>query len=346
MNEILELSIKQAIERIKKAYESTDGQIYLSFSGGKDSTVLAKLIMMAELPVSIPFVFANTGIELTAIKDFVTNFEYDNVVIVKPRMPFGKILKEYGKPTISKLKSEMLSTYQRHIDEPFSTARTYQLITGLRVKDGEIVEGSTTRLKLADKHMHYLHADTEFKIANKCCAYLKKHPFEDFAKDNDMNGYFSGVRVAEGGVRALKYNSCTSIRKIGSKEYLNSMPIYDWTDEMVEEFIKEYDIELSKAYTVYGCNRTGCSACPFAKDVKQELKILYDYEPKMYKAMMFWLKDVYMYQLVECDWDEEYMKEYREFLLVIEARRKEMAEKFRTPNQEYPQPPQKTRKEI
>ena len=36
-----------------------------------------------------------------------------------------------------------------------------------------------------------------------------------------------------------------------------------------------------------------------------------------------------MYQLVECDWDEEYMEEYKERLKVIEKRRQEMMDKFR-----------------
>ena len=50
----LELAISDALFRIKRDYERTNGNIYLSFSGGKDSTVLAHLIMMCDLEKNIP----------------------------------------------------------------------------------------------------------------------------------------------------------------------------------------------------------------------------------------------------------------------------------------------------
>lgn len=75
--------------------------------------------------------------------------------------------------------------------------------------------------------------------------------------------------------------------------------------------------------------RTGCMGCPFSQNLKSELKVLYDYEPLRYKAIMKWMKDVYMNQMIECDWDEEYMKEYDELIPIIEQRREEMMNKFR-----------------
>ena len=331
-DDFLQILVDDAIFRIKREYDRTNGKIYLSFSGGKDSTVVAHLIMMANLPTKIPFVFANTGIELDAILNFVKNFPYENVQIVKARKPFAQILKEYGKPCISKIKSESLSTYQKNINTPFSTARARQMITGIREKEGVLMPDSPCMTKLANKHMHFLHPNTEFKIANKCCQYMKKYPFEDFAKENDMRGYYSGVRVAEGGVRSKVYKSCVDITIKKGQEFYKSMPIIDWTDEMVDKFIEKYNIEISEAYTKYGCTRTGCSACPFSKNIKHDLKVLWDYEPLKYKAMMKWLKDVYMYQEIECDWDEEYMEEYNQMKPVIEQRRKEMMEKFRPKN--------------
>lgn len=324
----LELAIEDALFRIRREYERTNGQIYLSFSGGKDSTVLAHLIKMAELPTAIPFVFANTGIELDATLRFVKEFDYPNVVVVKPKKPFAQILKDHGKPALSKLKSDMLYTYQNHIDNPFETARSRQLITGQREKNGQVVDGQASQ-KLANKHMHFLHPDTEFKVANKCCHYLKKEPFKYFEEENNMMGSFNGVRVAEGGTRALMYKSCVQVKQKKGKEFYFSMPIIDWSDEVIEAFIQKYGIKLSDAYEVYGMNRTGCMGCPFGKNIQGELRVLYDYEPNKYKAILHWLKDVYMYQMVECPWDEEYMAEYKERLKVIEARRQEMMDQFR-----------------
>ena len=326
----LDLAVEDALFRIKRDYERTNGKIYLSFSGGKDSTVLAHLIMMCNLKTHIPFVFSNTGIELEAIKNFIDDFPYDNIIQLKPRKPFSQILKEYGKPAISKLKSECLNTYQKHIDDPFKTARARQMISGVREKGGELLPNSRNSLKLANKHMQFLHPDTEFKVANKCCQYLKKYPFQDFEKEFDMYGSFSGVRTTEGGVRSLAYTTCVNIQHKNGHEFVQSMPIIDWTDEMVDRFIEKYNVEISKAYTLYGCQRTGCCACPYSKNLKHDLKVLWDYEPLKYKAMMHWLKDVYMYQEVECDWDEEYMKEYERMKPIIEQRKKEMMDKFRS----------------
>lgn len=326
----LELAVEDALFRIKRDYERTGGKIYLSFSGGKDSTVLAHLIMMADLPTKIPFVFANTGIELDATLRFVKEFPYDNIVISKPRKPFAQVINEYGKPCLSKLKSEALSTYQRHMDEPLKTARAYQMITGVRLAKGGIPTQGRNSYKLANKHMHFIHPDTEFKVANKCCQYMKKYPFQDFEKENDMCGSFSGVRTAEGGTRSMAYDSCVKIKRKGDKEFVMSMPIIDWNDQIMDEFIEKFGVELSDAYKVYGCTRTGCCACPYSQNLSEELRMLYEYEPSKYKAMMHWMKDVYMYQLVECEFDDVYSSEYKERKKEIERRRSEMMEKFRS----------------
>lgn len=324
----LEMAMEDAIFRIKREYERTGGKIYLGFSGGKDSTVLAHLIMMADLPTNIPFVFSDTGIELDATKRFVKEFDYDNIVVIKPRKPYGQIVKEYGMPTLSKLKSEAMKTYQRHLDDPLKTARARQMITGDREKGGVVIGGRNS-YKLANKHMHFIHPDTEFKVANKCCQYMKKYPFDDFLKENEMYGAYSGVRIAEGGARSIAYDSCVKIKTKKGKPFYMSMPIFDWSNELMDEFIAKYTIKLSDAYEVYGCTRTGCVGCPYAQDLRGELLMLYTYEPLKYKAVMKWNKEIYMYQLVECEWDENYMAEYRDRLPIIEQRRHEMMVKFR-----------------
>ena len=48
---------------------------YLSFSGGKDSTVVHHLLDMALPENKIPRVFSNTGIEYNAIVEFVRERE-------------------------------------------------------------------------------------------------------------------------------------------------------------------------------------------------------------------------------------------------------------------------------
>ena len=72
----LDEKVTQACHRIEELYNDTDGHCYVSFSGGKDSTVILALIKMCEEvytipPNAIPAVFVNTGIELGVTVDFV-----------------------------------------------------------------------------------------------------------------------------------------------------------------------------------------------------------------------------------------------------------------------------------
>lgn len=90
------------------------------------------------------------------------------------------------------------------------------------------------------------------------------------------------------------------------------MPIIDWTKEIEEEFIKKYQVPLSKAYNEYGCKRTGCVGCPYGgspKDVSERLEILYKYEKPMYKYCMTVMKKVYIAQNIPLTFDREYEKE-------------------------------------
>lgn len=55
--------------RIQEWHENWGGQVYLSYSGGLDSTVLLHLIRMT-LGEEIPAVFSNTGLEFPEIVRF------------------------------------------------------------------------------------------------------------------------------------------------------------------------------------------------------------------------------------------------------------------------------------
>ena len=84
-------------ERIKEWYEHWDGMVYVSFSGGKDSTVLLHLVR--SMYPEVPAVFCDTGLEYPEIRDFVKTF--DNVTWLKPKMTFRDVLKKYGYPVVS-----------------------------------------------------------------------------------------------------------------------------------------------------------------------------------------------------------------------------------------------------
>lgn len=67
-----EFILQDRLQKIRQIItEYGEENFYVSFSGGKDSTVLSALIDMALPGNTIPRVFANTGIELNMIVDFV-----------------------------------------------------------------------------------------------------------------------------------------------------------------------------------------------------------------------------------------------------------------------------------
>ena len=331
----LDDKVRDACHRIEELYNETGGKCYVSFSGGKDSTVLLALIKLCEdvytiPPNAIPAVFSNTGIELGVTVDFVKwvkdNY-YQNVQIVRPVKPFAWVLENKGKPMLSKVKSKMMNRHKKR--GYFKDGEYHLLILG-----ETRAHKKTQQTKIADKYMHLMHADFPIMPSDDCCTYMKKKPFEKYAKENDMKGALQGIRYEEGGARAVSADRriaqggklCTWIKG----GIIQKAPMIDWTEEDVEQFIEKYDVPLSDAYTVYGFDRTGCMACPYSKRVDHDLQYLHDHEPNRYRAAMHWLKDVYIAQDVRLPFDEAYEREReRAWREKYEPMRQEMLRKYR-----------------
>ena len=95
----LGIKVKKTRQRIKEwVDEYGESGVYVSFSGGKDSTVLLTIAM--EMYPDIKAVFVDTGLEYPEIREFVRT--YDNVDWIRPRKNFKKVILEYGYPFISK----------------------------------------------------------------------------------------------------------------------------------------------------------------------------------------------------------------------------------------------------
>ena len=94
----LERKIQVTQTRILEWYTKFDGKVYVSFSGGKDSTALLDLARRA-CP-DIEAVFVDTGLEFPEIREFVKT--KDNVTWLKPEMNFRKVIETYGYPVGSK----------------------------------------------------------------------------------------------------------------------------------------------------------------------------------------------------------------------------------------------------
>lgn len=106
----LSLKIRLTQQRIRQWVNEMLGA-FVSFSGGKDSTVL--LDIARQMYPDIPAVFVDTGLEYPEIRDFVRTFE--NVEWVKPKMNFRKVIEKYGYPMISKEVSECVYGARRYL---------------------------------------------------------------------------------------------------------------------------------------------------------------------------------------------------------------------------------------
>ena len=111
--------------------------------------------------------------------------------------------------------------------------------------------------------------------------------------------HITGIRKAEGGVRATAYKSCFDNT---GKGYDNYRPIFWYKDDDKLSYRKLFNVSNSKCYSVYGLKRTGCCGCPYGRDCNFELKVLEEHEPKLYEAVKSVFKDSY-----------EYTKKYYEF---------------------------------
>lgn len=101
----LSLSEKIAITqaRIIEWFNFWEGNVFVSFSGGKDSTVLLDLVRKTIAAIDptfeVPVVFSNTGLEYPEIQAFARK---QGATFVTPKMNFVKVIREYGYPLIGK----------------------------------------------------------------------------------------------------------------------------------------------------------------------------------------------------------------------------------------------------
>ena len=95
------IAITQA--RIIEWFNFWEGNVYVSFSGGKDSTVLLDLVVKTIKAIDptfeVPVVFSNTGLEYPEIQRFARD---KGATFVTPKMNFVEVIKTYGYPLISK----------------------------------------------------------------------------------------------------------------------------------------------------------------------------------------------------------------------------------------------------
>ena len=105
----LSAKVLMSQNRIREWYQHFNGDVCVSFSGGKDSTVLAHLVH--DMYPDVPLVFCNTGLEYPEIQAFAKKMGAE---FIRPKMSFAEVISTYGYPIISKENAEAIH-YARKI---------------------------------------------------------------------------------------------------------------------------------------------------------------------------------------------------------------------------------------
>lgn len=254
---------------------------FLSFSGGKDSTVLHHLLDMALPGNKIPRVFINTGIEYFAIVEFVKELakEDERIVIVKPSKNIKEVLDKYGYPFKNKEHAKKVYEHWQRNGELTNYIRNY--VYGI---DGPTKYSYPEVLKY-----QFLEKPT-IKISHLCCNKLKKDPAKKWMKENNKTTTITGIRAEEGGARI--HSGCILTDKKGKLKKFN--PLIKVNEQWINWFIDQYKIELcSLYYEPYNFERTGCKGCPFALGLQEQLETMEKYLPAERKQCEYIWEPVY-----------------------------------------------------
>ena len=253
-----------------------EDNFYISFSGGKDSTVVSKLVDMAVPNNRIPRVFINTGIEYNAIVQFVhEKMEQDDRFIeVKSAKPIKAMLEEVGYPFKSKEHSVLLSDYQK----------------GLRYnKIIQYINGQRGRFSCSKKLLYQFDDNFKLKVSAKCCNELKKKPIKVWQKESKKKITITGMRKEEGGERTTL--SCI-VTKNGKATKFHPLAVV--SDEWEDWFVEKENIKLCELYyPPYNFKRTGCKGCPYSLNLQEQLDVMAQHLPAEKKQCEFIWASVY-----------------------------------------------------
>ena len=258
----LDLKVQLSLRRVEEwvSYWGKNN-VYVAFSGGKDSTVLLHLVR-SKFP-DIPAVFVDTGLEYPENREFVKQTE--NVIWLKPKMAFTEVLKTKGYPVVSKESAKMISNYRTTKSE--------------RVKHQVLYGNHNGQFKLAKRWQYLL--DAPFKISAECCKIMKIKPFTDYEKQTGAKG-FVGTMSYESLHRRNDYITygCNAFKK----NKPTSKPLSFWLEKDVWEYIKKYNVKYSAIYDK-GYPRTGCMFCMFGVHLEKEpnrFQLMKKTHPKQY----------------------------------------------------------------
>ena len=256
--------------RIRQFYDYYNGEIYVSFSGGKDSNVLLDIVRQ-EYP-NVPAVFIDTGLEYPEIREFVKTIK--NVTWVKPAMNFKDVLEKYGYPLVSKEQAQCIKEVQKGMTEYMESKRR-----------GKVLGRNGRPVGAVSKKWQYLMDQKDIMISEKCCDVMKKRPAHAYEKETKRHPVI-GTMAEDSRLRRQ------SLQKYGCNGFdmknPHSRPISIWLEKDVWEYTKTKNLPYSKIYDM-GYPRTGCMFCMFGVHLEKEpnrFQLMQKTHPKLYDYCM------------------------------------------------------------
>ena len=276
-----EFLLQDRIAKIKAINEQHDLEhnAYISFSGGKDSTVLHYLIDEALPNNRIPRVFLNTGIEYKAILKFVREMaeKDDRFVIYNVGKNVLETLRTVGYPFKSKEHSQKLHEWKQGCRSKFHRKYFRQEENGFRPCPKVL--------------MYQIKDDFKLNISHKCCYEFKKKPIVEYQKQSGRNIPITGMMREEGGQRTT-LNCIVTDSKSGKVKKFHPMAVL--SSDFENWYIKEKGIKLCELYyPPYNFERTGCKGCPYNRYLQKSLDTMERLLPQEKKQCEMIFKPVY-----------------------------------------------------
>ena len=242
-------------------------KVYVSFSGGKDSTVLFHLARI--LYPDILGVFCNTCNEYPDIIRFVKKMQADgaNIQIIRPKLTPRQVWEKYGFPLVGK----EISRYVHDIRcNPNSKASQIRL-------------NRDSVFRLSDKWLYLV--DEPYDVHNICCTKLKKEPMHRFNKESGRYPII-GVMASESKRREKDYIANGNCNYFDGKSP-KSQPLSIWLEQDIWDYIAKCNLPIADIYHK-GATRTGCMGCGFGAQFADDTRfrtLLREY-PKCYNMVM------------------------------------------------------------
>lgn len=285
----LEAKVRKTQTKLLEWAKHWDWNVYISFSGGKDSTVLLDLArrVAKTFKKEIPAVFCDTGLEYPEIRTFVKSC--GKIEIIKPEKSFLHVIEEYGYPVIGKDISQMISGARRGVP------------SSLRKLNGLDTKGNPNDYMKRRYGFYSYLMDAPFKISDACCDVLKKKPFKIYEKTTGRK-CITAMMAYESFRRRESYlrNGCNAFRS--NRPISNPMGF--WLEQDVLRYLKEFKIPYAPVYgeiledsngklRTSELDRTGCIFCMFGirkEGTPNRFQRMKKTHPKLYKYCMNRLK--------------------------------------------------------